>query len=75
VTDPLARLSAGPVHFAHAGWAFVDISADSSPTPNDDYYLLYDHPYSFESDSWLAAKRKTDSPVCVMSAGYSSGWC
>src|SRR3954453_10789719 len=26
LTDPIARLSAGPVHFAHAGWAFVDIS-------------------------------------------------
>src|SRR5687767_652296 len=23
--DPVARLSAGPVHFAHSGWAFVDI--------------------------------------------------
>src|SRR5450432_2416815 len=75
VTDPIARLSAGPVHFAHAGWAFVDISSDSSPTPDDEYYLLYDHPYSFESDSWLGAGRKTDSPVCVMNAGYSSGWC
>ncbi len=75
VTDPIARLSAGPVHFAHAGWAFVDISPDSSPTPDDDYYLLYDHPYSFESDSWLGAGRKTDSPVCVMNSGYSSGWC
>jgi signal transduction histidine kinase/CheY-like chemotaxis protein/predicted hydrocarbon binding protein len=75
VTDPLARLSAGPVHFAHAGWAFVDISPDSNPTPDDEFYLLYDHPYSFESDSWLGAGRKTDSPVCVMNAGYSSGWC
>jgi signal transduction histidine kinase/CheY-like chemotaxis protein len=75
VTDPIARLSAGPVQFAHAGWAFVDISPDSSPTPDDEYYLLYDHPYSFESDSWLGAGRKTDSPVCVMNSGYSSGWC
>lgn len=75
VTDPIARLSAGPVHFAHAGWAFVDISADSNPSPDDDYYLLYDHPYSFESDSWLNAKKDTDCPVCIMNAGYSSGWC
>jgi signal transduction histidine kinase/CheY-like chemotaxis protein len=75
VTDPIARLSAGPIHFAHAGWAFVDISAESQPTPDDAYYLLYDHPYSFESDSWLIAKKATDRPVCVMNAGYSSGWC
>ena len=25
LSDPIARLSAGPVHFAHAGWAFVEI--------------------------------------------------
>jgi len=75
VTDPVAQVSAGPVHFAHAGWAFVDISPESNPTPDDDYYLLYDHPYSFESDSWLAAGRPTNSCVCVMNSGYSSGWC
>jgi hypothetical protein len=27
LADPIARLSAGPIHFAHAGWAFVDIFA------------------------------------------------
>lgn len=75
VRDPIARLSAGPVHFAHAGWAFVDISPESSPSPDENFYLLYDHPYSFESDSWLAAHKPTTSTVCVMNAGYSSGWC
>src|SRR6187455_962830 len=75
VSDPIARLSAGPVHFAHAGWAFVDISPESNPSPDEDYYLLFDHPYSFESDSWLAAEKISDCPVCVMNAGYSSGWC
>ncbi len=73
--DPIARLSAGPIHFAHAGWAFVDLSADSRPSPDENFYLLYDHPYSFECDSWLGAGKKTDFPVCVMNAGYSSGWC
>jgi len=75
VSEPIASLSAGPVHFAYAGWAFVDISEHSKPTPDDEYYLLYDHPYSFESDSWLAAGKTSDCPVCVMNAGYSSGWC
>ena len=66
----------GPVHFAHAGWAFVDISPESRPSPDDDYYLLYDHPYSFESDAWLrAGDARGDFPVCIMNAGYSSGWC
>ena len=55
LTDPIAKLSAGPIHFAHTGWAFVDISAESRPCPDENFFLLYDHPYSFESHSWLAA--------------------
>lgn len=73
--DPVEKLSTGPVHFAYSGWAFVDISPESSPSPDENYYLLYDHPYSFESDSWLRAGRQTVYPVCVMNSGYSSGWC
>ncbi|QKE39481.1 ATP-binding protein [Ferrovum myxofaciens] len=73
--DPMEKLSAGPVHFAHAGWAFVDIFPESSPSPDENYYLIYDHPYSFESEAWLAAGKKSEFPVCIMNAGYSSGWC
>ncbi len=75
VTDPVAKLSSGPVHFAYSGWAFVEILPESSPTPDDDYVILYNHPFSFESDSWIRAGHQTDFPVCVMGAGYSSGWC
>jgi two-component system cell cycle sensor histidine kinase/response regulator CckA len=75
VTEPIARLSAGPVHFAHAGWAFVDISPESNPAPDESFYLLYDHPYSFESDAWVRAGHPRQAPACIMSAGYSSGWC
>ena len=75
LVDPIEKLSAGPVHFAYSGWAFVDISAESRPSPDENFYLLYDHPYSFESDSWLKAGKPVDFPVCVMNAGYSSGWC
>src|SRR5262249_50479263 len=73
--DPIARLSAGPIHFAHAGWAFVDIFPESRPLPGTDYYLVYDHPYSFESDAWIRAAKKREHPACIMNAGYSSGWC
>jgi signal transduction histidine kinase len=73
--DPLARLSAGPIHFAHAGWAFVDIAAESKPVPGPGFSLLYDHPYSFEADAWIRAERAAHFPVCIMNAGYSSGWC
>jgi len=75
LSDPIARLSAGPVHFAHAGWAWVDISPESSPTADDDFFLLYDHPYSFEADSWIRAGTTRTTPACVMNAGYSAGWC
>lgn len=73
--DPIEKLSAGPIQFAHTGWAFVDISPESKPTADENYYLLYDHPYSFESDSWAKAGRTSETPVCIMNAGYSSGWC
>jgi two-component sensor histidine kinase/predicted hydrocarbon binding protein len=73
--DPLSKLSAGPIHFAYTGWAFVDILPESKPSPDENFYLKYNHPYSFESDSWIKSKEKTDFPVCSMNAGYSSGWC
>jgi two-component system, cell cycle sensor histidine kinase and response regulator CckA len=75
VGDPIAKLSSGPVHFAHTGWAFVDISSESNAVPNDDYLLIYDHPQSFEADSWLARGERTTFCTCHMNAGYSSGWC
>jgi PAS domain S-box-containing protein len=73
--DPIEKLSAGPVHFSHTGWAFVNIFPESNPSADENYYLLYDHPFSFESDAWVRAGRQTEFPVCVMNAGYSSGWC
>ena len=75
LTDPISKLSAGPVHFSHTGWAFVDIDKESSPTSDSDYFLAYTHPYSFENDAWANASLTAHNPVCVMNAGYSSGWC
>jgi signal transduction histidine kinase/ActR/RegA family two-component response regulator len=73
--DPIARLSAGPVHFAHTGWAFVDILEESRPGPEEEFFFLYDHPYSFESEAWRDSGKVSSFPVCIMNAGYSSGWC
>ncbi len=75
VKDPVERLSAGPIHFAYTGWAVVDVLPESKPSPDENYLLLYDHPFSFESDAWINSGKKPDFPVCVMNAGYSSGWC
>ncbi len=73
--DPIERLAAGPVHFSHTGWAFVDIKPESNPSPDENYYLLYDHPYSFEADAWVTSGQAAEFPVCIMNSGYSSGWC
>ncbi|MBC7901900.1 MAG: response regulator [Gemmatimonadaceae bacterium] len=75
LSDPISKLSAGPVHFAYTGWAFVDILPESSPTPDENFYLHYKHPYSFEADSWVRSGKKADTAVCIMNSGYSSGWC
>lgn len=73
--DPISKMSAGPILFAYTGWAFVDILPESKPSPDENFYLKYNHPFSFEADSWIKAKKKTKHPVCSMNAGYSSGWC
>ncbi|MEZ4923146.1 MAG: histidine kinase dimerization/phosphoacceptor domain -containing protein [Crocinitomicaceae bacterium] len=73
--DPVQKLSAGPVHFAFTGWANVEILPESSPTPDNDYFIKYHHHNSFEAQSWIKAKRKANFPVCIMNSGYSSGWC
>lgn len=75
LTDPIERLSTGPVHFAYSGWAFVDISDESTPSPDKDFFIKYDHPFSFEADAWVKAGQVSDCPVCIMNTGYSSGWC
>ncbi len=75
LTDPVSKLAAGPVHFAYSGWAFVDILPESKPAPDDSYYLKYHHPFSFEADAWIKGNKNSKRPVCIMNAGYSSGWC
>jgi len=73
--DPISKLSAGPIHFAYSGWAFVDILPESKPSPDENYFLKYNHPFSFEADSWIRAGKKSKVAVCIMNSGYSSGWC
>ena len=56
--DPIEKLSAGPIHFSHTGWAFVDIFPESRPVPDESFFLVYDHPFSFESDAWQKAGKE-----------------
>ena len=55
--------------------AYVDIFPESAPTTDENYFLIYDHPYSFEAASFMKESLEVDRPVCHMNAGYSSGWC
>lgn len=73
--SPIEKLSAGPVHFAYSGWASVKIHPESNPVADENFYLKYDHPYSFEADAWIKNAIKSKVPVCTMNAAYSSGWC
>ncbi len=73
--NPIERIAVGPVLFAYTGWAFVDILPESTPTPDENFLLKYNHPYSFEADSWISKNKKSNKPVCIMNAAYSSGWC
>ncbi|NHK30951.1 MAG: hypothetical protein FK730_06330 [Asgard group archaeon] len=74
--DPIEKLSTGPIHFAYTGWAKVSIKPESNPTPDENYFLIYTHPQSFEADSFILSRGETSHlPVCLMNAGYSSGWC
>lgn len=71
LSDPIDKLSTGPVHFAYSGWANVSIDECSNPSPDENYFLLYDHPHTFEADSWIKKHKKTNFCTCFMNAGYS----
>ena len=75
VHDEVERLSAGPIHFAHAGWARVEILDDSAPAPDESYFLHYLHPNTFEAEVLKNRGHKVDRCACLFSAGYSAGWC
>jgi two-component system, cell cycle sensor histidine kinase and response regulator CckA len=75
VEDVISKLSTGPVHFSYTGWSYVNISEESNTKADETFYLLYDHPQSFEADSWISMGKETNFCTCFMNAGYFSGWC
>jgi len=75
IEDPVQKLSIGPSHFAFTGWASVELLPGSTPTPDYEYMIHYYHHHSFEAEAWINEGEATPFPVCVMNAGYSSGWC
>lgn len=75
ITDPLEKLSAGPVYFSYSGWAFVDVLPASAPSPDENYLLVYHHPESFEAEPFVKKGTKSNRNICHINAGYSAGWC
>lgn len=75
LTEPMAKLAAGPVYFAYSGWAHVKLMPPSDPTLDENYLLAYAHESSFEAEAFIAEGKKTDHPICMINAGYSAGWC
>lgn len=73
LTNPMEKLSVGPIQFSFRGFALVDIFPESTPSPDKNYFLIYDHPNSFELA--LPSGYKATQPVCHFNAGYSAGWC
>lgn len=71
----LERIACGPPFFAFNGWAAVELLPDTTITPDDECFLHYRHPNTFESE--VLAKRadiEVKAPACLFSAGYSAGW-
>jgi hypothetical protein len=65
LTEPMEKFSSGIVNFAHSGWAFVNILPESNLTPDENYFLKYHLPYSFEADSWIKSGTRSDHP-CIL---------
>ena len=73
---PDERLGPGPIIFNYQGIAFVHLLEGSHTSPDENYYLIYNHPHSFEMDTFVENYGKTSKKcVCVIGGGYSTGWC
>lgn len=75
LSNPFEKLAAGPSYFSYTGWAFVEIMPGSNLTADETFFIVYNHPHSFESEAWINSGEKSEIPVCIMNAAYSSGWC
>lgn len=74
ITEPMEKVMTGPVYFAHGGYATVEFLPESTPSVDENCLLVYNHPNSYEAEAYIKADIKTDSPICHLNAGYSSGW-
>ena len=73
VTDPMDKLSAGPIQFSYRGFAFVNLFPECRPSADENCFFIYDHPNSFELEPLDGAEKPT-KPVCNFNAGYSAGF-
>jgi hypothetical protein len=52
----------------------VEILDDSTPSLDDQFFLHYNHPNTFEAEVLIKNGEKAESCACLFSAGYSAGW-
>jgi signal transduction histidine kinase len=74
LVDPIAKLSPGRCTSRTAAGPSSTCTPTRTSRPTRTFFGVYEHPYSFEASAWLGADRRSNFPVCVMNAGYSSGW-
>jgi son of sevenless-like protein len=75
IQDTILKLAMGPTSFALNGYANVTILPETSPTPDDNFLLVYDQGNSYEADAHIKARIIADGPVDFFTVGYSAGWC
>lgn len=75
ITDSNVMIFAGPFYFAFSGWAFVDLPSSVMLPDSTSMATMFEHPFSIEAQSWIRAGKRAPKPICIISAGYSSGWC
>jgi len=75
LTDPMSRFGFGPTYFSYSGWAYVNLLFPSSPTPDENFLLVFSIQNSFEAEGHQSASQQSDKPICHINAGYLTGWC
>ena len=72
--SPEQLVALGPISFALSGFANTTILDGSNPALDDSFVLFYEHPHSYEAESFKKKGVATSTTECFLVAGYSAGW-
>jgi len=73
--SPDQLLAMCTISLALNGFAHSTVREESNPVPDDSFLLFYEHPHSYEAESFKRKGVATSKTVCWLLAGYSAGWC